>query len=56
MRFCIGVKVLEGREMDSVEKAYTEIGKTSLYDGMITCSTFFGKAVCRIVWNMNKET
>ncbi len=26
----------------------------SFYDGMITCSTLSGKAVCRLVWAMNK--
>ena len=25
------------------------------YDGMITCSTLSGKAVCKLVWNMNKK-
>ncbi len=25
------------------------------YDGMITCSTFPGKLVCRIVWDMDAE-
>ena len=29
-------------------------GGNSLYDGMITCSTLSGKAVCRLVWDMNK--
>ena len=24
------------------------------HDGMITCSTLSGKAVCRLVWAMNK--
>ncbi len=28
--------------------------ETSFYDGMITCSTLSGKAVCRLVWAMNK--
>lgn len=30
-------------------------GNASFYDGMITCSTFLGKAICGIVWNMNRE-
>ncbi len=30
-------------------------GNTSFYDGMMTYSTFLGKAVCRIVWNMDRE-
>jgi len=29
-------------------------GGNSFYDGMITCSTLSGKAVCRLVWAMNK--
>ncbi len=29
-------------------------GRNSFYDGMITCSTLSGKAVCRLVWAMNK--
>ena len=30
-------------------------GHASLYDGMMTYSTFLGKAICRIVWNMDGE-
>ena len=29
-------------------------GENNFYDGMITCSTLSGKAVCRLVWIMNK--
>ena len=29
-------------------------GDNNFYDGMITCSTLSGKAVCRLVWAMNK--
>ena len=29
-------------------------GENNFYDGMITCSTLSGKAVCRLVWAMNK--
>lgn len=29
-------------------------GRNSLYDGMIACTTLSGKAVCRLVWDMNK--
>jgi len=28
-------------------------GNASFYDGMMTYSTFLGKAICRIVWNMD---
>ena len=34
--------------------AYRLTGGNSFYDGMITCSTLSGKAVCRLVWAMNK--
>ena len=30
-------------------------GHASFYDGMMTYSTFPGKAICRIVWNMDGE-
>ena len=30
-------------------------GHAGFYDGMMTYSTFSGKAVCRIVWNMDGE-
>ena len=30
-------------------------GNASFYDGMMTCSTWLGKAICRAVWNMNAE-
>ena len=30
-------------------------GNASFYDGMMTYSTFPGKAICRIVWNMDRE-
>ena len=34
--------------------AYRLTGGNNSYDGMITCSTLSGKAVCRLVWDMNK--
>ena len=34
--------------------AYRMTGGNNFYDGMITCSTISGKAVCRLVWAMNK--
>ena len=34
--------------------AYRMTGGNNFYDGMITCSTPSGKAVCRLVWDMNK--
>ena len=37
-----------------IRGAYRLTGGSNFYDGMITCSTFSGKAVCRLVWDMNK--
>lgn len=40
-----------------IQNAYKYLGKeATFYDGMITCSTIPGKAVCGLVWNMDKET
>ena len=38
----------------AIGSAYHLTGGNNFYDGMITCSTFCGKAVCRLVWDMNK--
>ena len=39
-----------------IRNAYKQTGgHASFYDGMITYSTFLGKAICRIVWNMDGE-
>ena len=41
---------------DQIRNAYrTAGGQTGFYDGMITCSTWLGKAICRVVWNMDGE-
>ena len=41
---------------DQIRSAYRVTGsKAGFYDGMITCSTLPGKAICRIVWNMDRE-
>lgn len=41
---------------DEVKNAYRALGgEATFYDGMITCSTLPGKAVCRLVWSMGKE-
>ena len=37
-----------------IRGAYRRTGGNSFYDGMITCTTLSGKAVCRLVWDMNK--
>lgn len=38
-----------------MKNAYRALGKTSFYDGMITCTTVSGKLVCRLVWDMDKK-
>ena len=39
-----------------IQNAYHYLGKeATFYDGMITCSTIPGKAVCKVVWNMGPE-
>lgn len=39
---------------DAIRSAYRLTGGNSFYDGMITCSTLSGRAVCRAVWGMDK--
>ena len=39
---------------EAIRNAYHMTGSNNFYDGMITCSTPPGKAVCRLVWGMNK--
>ena len=39
---------------EAIRSAYRLTGVNNFYDGMITCSTLSGKAVCRLVWNMNQ--
>ena len=39
---------------EAIRGAYRLTGGSNFYDGMITCSTFSGKAVCRLLWDMNK--
>ena len=38
----------------TIRSAYRLTGGNNFYDGMITCSTLSRKAVCRLVWDMNK--
>lgn len=41
---------------EEIKTAYQSLGKeATLYDGMITCSTLFGKLICGLVWEYNKE-
>ena len=39
---------------ETIRGAYRMTGENNFYDGMITCSTLSGKAVCCLVWTMNK--
>ncbi|MBQ6293918.1 MAG: hypothetical protein IJK77_08630 [Lachnospiraceae bacterium] len=41
---------------EQIRSAYKLTGdNASFYDGMMTYSTFLGKAICRLVWNMDRE-
>ena len=41
---------------DQIRNAYrTTGGQAGFYDGMMTYSTWLGKAICRMVWNMDGE-
>ena len=43
--------------IEQIKSAYKLTGgHASFYDGMMTYSTIPGKAICRIVWNMDGET
>ena len=44
---------MERRE--AIRNAYRLTGGNQFYDGMITCSTLPGKAVCCLVWAMNRD-
>lgn len=46
---------MELTRMDAIRSAYRLTGAGAFYDGMITCSTTLGKAVCRLVWDMGKD-
>ena len=40
---------------DEIKNAYRSMGgERTFYDGMITCSTLPGRAVCALVWSMDK--
>ena len=40
---------------EAISSAYRLLGQeATFYDGMITCSTLSGKAVCALVWSMDK--
>lgn len=41
---------------EEIANAYEYLGgEHAFYDGMITCTTLSGRAVCRLVWGMDKE-
>ncbi len=41
---------------EQIRNAYKLTGDNAgFYDGMMTCSTLPGRAVCRLVWNMDRE-
>lgn len=41
---------------EQIEGAYKQLGgSATFYDGMMTYSTLPGKAICRLVWNMDGE-
>ena len=41
---------------EAIGNAYHSLGKeATFYDGMITCSTLPGRAMCALVWSMDKE-
>lgn len=41
---------------EQIKNAYRSLGReANFYDGMITCSTLPGKAVCKLVWNMDQQ-
>ena len=40
--------------MNKIKSAYKALGKTDFYDGMMTCTTFSGKLVSRLVWGMGE--
>ena len=47
--------MMELTRNDAIRSAYRLTGGNAFYDGMITCSTTLGKAVCRLVWDMGKD-
>lgn len=50
------MKCSTNNRRDDIKNAYKSLGgDATFYDGMITCSTLAGKAVCKLVWNMNKQ-
>jgi Methylase involved in ubiquinone/menaquinone biosynthesis len=51
----VQIKVAMDRKGE-IRQAYKGLGgDRTFYDGMITCSTFMGKIVSGLVWNLDKE-
>lgn len=46
--------MIDTKRKEAIQNAYRLTGGNGFYDGMITCSTVSGKAVCRAVWGMDK--
>lgn len=42
------------KRKEVIRSAYRLTGENNFYDGMITCTTLSGKAVCRLMWDMSK--
>ncbi len=41
---------------EKIKNAYKSLGgEATFYDGMITCSTPPGKAICKLVWNKGEN-
>ena len=41
---------------EGIKGAYRSLGKAhSIYDGMMTASTWLGRLICRVVWDMDRE-
>ncbi len=41
---------------EQIKSAYRQLGGSAgFYDGIITCSTLPGRAVCGLIWNMDRE-
>ena len=41
---------------DTIRSAYKSVGDSAtIYDGMMTCSTFLGRAISQIVWKIGPE-
>ena len=48
--------VSQAARIDQIRSAYRVTGgRSDFYDGMMTYSTIPGKAICRIVWNMDEK-